>query len=601
MAQQQNNTQIRKKPNVILLLTDDQGYGDLSITGNPWLETPNYDMLCKSGVSLEDFHTDPLCAPTRAAVMSGRYSFGAGVYSTLNGRYYMKPELETIADGFKNGGYSTGMFGKWHLGDTYPYHPQNRGFDEVLSFGGGVIGETPDYWNNDYFDDTYVLNGQEKKYDGYCTDIFFDATINFIDKQKDSDKPFFCYLATNAPHTPLNVDIKYAQKYIDKGVPLRRARYFAMIDVIDANIGKLVSHLKEIGEYENTVIIYFGDNGATVGCELDENDYLVDGYNAGMRGKKGSVYEGAHKNACFIHAPSGILGSPRKISGLTAHFDIFPTCMEMCGLETPKGLDGVSLYKDLVQNKDSVCVGRTLVVHNMQRDMPQKYKDYTVLKDNMRLVCPLTEKNNPIQIKSFARVETVPPEIYDLKQDYEQRNDVYEEHKELSNELKMFYEDWYDERVDEAIKFSPVYITKDNPVKMTCHAWHEATKMCFNQDDIRRGVFDNGYWALNVVDEGEYNIELRRYPRETDFCLNADCPEIAQTDYTEKRPSGIPLEITSASIVLHNKRHECTFDEDKKCAKIKINMKKGEYNLRTRFMLKDNTSIGAYYCYIEKA
>ncbi len=587
-----------KKPNVILLLTDDQGYGDLSVNGNPWLETPNYDMLCKTGVSLEDFHTDPLCAPTRAALLSGRYSFGAGVYSTLNGRYYMKPELVTIADGFKSGGYATGMFGKWHLGDTYPYHPHNRGFDMALSFGGGVIGETPDYWNNDYFDDTYTVNGEEKKFSGYCTDNFFNAAIDFIDEQKNSDKPFFCFLPTNAPHTPLNVDYKYVQKYLNKGVPMRRARYFGMIECIDENIGKLVAHLKEIGEYENTVIIYFGDNGATVGCELDENDFLKDGYNAGMRGKKGSVYEGAHKNACFLSAPSGIFGKPRKVYGLTSHFDLFPTCMEMCGIEIPKGLDGVSIYSDLAKDETHINKGRTIVVHNMQRDMPQKYKDYTVLRENMRLVCPLTEKNNRIPIKNFARIETVPPEMYDLEKDYGQTCDVYDNNKDLADELTRFYEDWYDERVDEAIKYSPIYITKENPVKITCHAWHEATKMCFNQNDIRRGVFDNGFWALNVVDEGEYDIELCRYPKESGLHLSDSCEEIPETKNSEPRPKGLPLDIVAANITVQGKAYSCAISEDEKSASVKIYLEKGEYNLRTKFILADKTTIGAYYCYI---
>lgn len=234
-----------KKMHVILIVTDDQGYGDIGAHGNPWLKTPNLDKLHDTSISLESFHTDPLCAPTRAALMSGRYSFGAGVYSTLNGRFYMKPDLYTMANYFKAGGYRTGMFGKWHLGDTYPYHPHQRGFDVAHSFGGGVIGEIPDYWNNDYYDDTYLVNGVPTEFQGYCTDNWFSSAMTFMDDAIHADQPFFCYIPTNAPHGPFNVDPAYYDKYIQAGVPENRAKFFGMIESIDENIGRLVAYLKE--------------------------------------------------------------------------------------------------------------------------------------------------------------------------------------------------------------------------------------------------------------------------------------------------------------------------------------------------------------------
>ncbi len=479
---------MRKQPNVILILTDDQGYGDIRANGNPWIQTPNLDWLHDNGLCLENFHTDPLCAPARSALMSGRYSFGAGVYSTVNGRYFMKPDLKTMADYFREGGYATGMFGKWHLGDTYPYHPENRGFDVAYSFGGGVIGETPDYWNNNYYDDVYLINGKEEKFEGYCTDVWFDTATKFMNEQIYKDTPFFCYLPTNAPHGPYNVDASFYQKYLDMGIPEDRARFYGMIECVDDNIGKLMDHLKEKDAFDDTIIIFFGDNGTSTGCVTDENGWVLDGYNAGMRGKKGTTYEGAHRNACFITTPNGVLGEARKIYGITAHMDLLPTLIDVCGLPQGENLDGISMAKALKAGEVHLNPDRTLVIHNMQRDMPQKFKDYTVLKNHMRLVRPLTNESNPFLLGSFGSSVDVHPEMYDIEKDPYEKNDCFSEQEDLAIELTRYYEEWYDERLEEAMKYSPIYLTKEHPVKMTCHAWHECTKMSTK----------NGVWADNT-------------------------------------------------------------------------------------------------------
>lgn len=587
------------KKNVIVIVTDDQGYGDLSIHNNPWLETPNYDMLCNDGVSLESFHTDPLCAPARAGFMTGRYSFGAGVISTINGRYYLRQGVPTIAESFKEGGYATAIFGKWHLGDSYPYRPHDRGFDEAVYFSGGSIGETPDYWNNDYFDDTYTVNGEPKKFDGYCTDNWFDCAMDFMKKQTEKETPFFCYLPLNAPHEPLNVEKKYYQKYLDKGVEEQRARFYGLIANVDENIGRLVQYLKDVDQYDNTVIVYFGDNGSKFGCQVDGHAHVISGYNAGMRGKKGTTYEGAHRNACFITSPGGVLGQPRQIYGTTAHMDIFPTCMDICGLKKPEGMDGISMYDALSRGETHINQGRTLVVHNMQRDMPQKNKDFTIIRDNIRVVRPLTPESNPIGCNNHIRGQETPPEVYDISKDIGQINDIYRNNVELANELVTYYREWYDLRVDEASKFSPIYITKKHPVKMTCHAWHESVRLTYTQGQLREGIFDTGYWALKVEDAGEYYIELRRYPRDSGgLKLSDPCDAIPKTDSTEAVSAGIAIPIISASILIDGKRTECKIDESGEFAKVKIYLPEGEYNLRSRFMLDDGRGISAYYAYV---
>jgi arylsulfatase A-like enzyme len=196
-----------QKPNVILILTDDQGYGDLACHGNSFIKTPNLDKLHAGSVRFTDYHVATTCAPTRAGLMTGKNCNKVGAWHTIIGRELLRKEEVTMAEIFKKAGYVTGIFGKWHLGDNYPFRPQDRGFDEVLIHGGGGVTQTPDYWNNDYFDDTYFYNGKPQKYNGYCTDVWFSEATKFISKHKK--QPFFCYLATNAPHSPFNITDKY--------------------------------------------------------------------------------------------------------------------------------------------------------------------------------------------------------------------------------------------------------------------------------------------------------------------------------------------------------------------------------------------------------
>ena len=206
-----------KRPNVILVMTDDQGYGDLACQGNPIIKTPHLDELYTQSLRLTNFHVGPTCSPTRAALVTGHYCNRTGVWHTIMGRSLLRKDEVTMGDIFSAGGYRTGIFGKWHLGDNPPFRPQDRGFGEVLVHGGGGVGQGPDYWGNDYFDDTYFHNGQPKKFTGYCTDVWFDGAMEFIEANRD--RPFFCYIPTNAPHGPYNISDAYMNPYLDKGLP----------------------------------------------------------------------------------------------------------------------------------------------------------------------------------------------------------------------------------------------------------------------------------------------------------------------------------------------------------------------------------------------
>ena len=284
-----------KRPNVVFVITDDQGHGDLSCHGNPILKTPHLDTLYNESVRLTDFHVSPTCAPTRGALMSGHYTNRAGTWHTIMGRSMLLVGEKTFGEVFGNNGYATGMFGKWHLGDNYPFRPEDRGFQEVVRHGGGGVGQTPDNWDNAYFDDTYFHNSKPQKYKGYCTDVYFREAKRFIDESIAADKPFIAYISTNAPHGPFHCPDKYWKPYEKLVSKPSEAVFFGMIANIDENVGQMRKWLKEKGLADNTIFIFMTDNGTASGNMI---------FNSGMRGKKSSEYDGGHRVPFFLHWPA---------------------------------------------------------------------------------------------------------------------------------------------------------------------------------------------------------------------------------------------------------------------------------------------------------
>lgn len=502
------------KPNVILLITDDQGYPDLGCHGNPVLKTPNLDALHKQSVRLTNFHVDPTCSPTRSALMTGRYSSRTGVWHTIMGRSLLRRDEVTLADVFAASGYRTGLFGKWHLGDNYPYRPQDRGFHEALTHGGGGVGQTPDFWGNDYFDDTLIRNGKREQYAGYCTDVFFGEATKFIEQNKS--QPFFCYLATNAPHSPYNVAEKYSKPYRDASVPEQRARFYGMIANIDENVGRLLARLKEWRLDENTVVIFMTDNGTAAGYNAQSGD----GYNAGMRGVKGSEYDGGHRVPCFVRRP-GKLGAGRDVARLTAHIDLLPTLIDLCGLKKPDGVafDGTSL-RPLLEAKGE-WPERTLFVHSQRIDHPEPWRKCSVMTERWRLV------NGK--------------ELFDVTADPGQKKDVAAQHADVVERLRKAYEGWYDglsKRFDEYCEIV-VGSGKENPSRLCCHDWHGETAPS-GQEMLVRKVASNGFWALEVARAGTYEITLRQRPAEADFPVEAVSArvKVGDTDLNKEVPAG---------------------------------------------------------------
>ena len=482
-------------PNVILVVTDDQGYGDVACHGNRVLSTPHLDRLHADGVDLTDFHVSPTCAPTRAALLTGRYDDRVGVWHTINGRSILPRSEVTMADVFADAGYRTGMFGKWHLGDNHPFRPTDRGFDEALIHGGGGVAQTPDYWGNDYFDDIYRRNGKPEQVDGYCTDVWFDEAIDFIDRHRD--EPFFCYVATNAPHAPLQVPQAYWAPYADT-VPEDVARFYGMIANIDENVGRLRAHLDERGLAEETMIVFLGDNGSA-------QPY----YNAGMRGAKGSPYDGGHRVPCVMLWPGRY--ETRTLDWLAAHYDLLPTLIESCGLSAPDvTFDGISLHAAL-GGETADPPDRMVFVDSQRVETPRKWKDSAVCTDRWRLV----------------RGE----ELYDIVADPGQTDDIAADHPDVVADLRVAYEAWWEDMQPFPPLPAPTVDSGVCPVVLTAHDWHDTDTVPWNQGHILEGMDATGSWVIDVREPGTYRFELRRWPPECTASVTGLPETFTEMDY----------------------------------------------------------------------
>ena len=363
------------RPNIVLVITDDQGYGPVGKHGHPWIKTPNLDALYERSVRFDRFLVSPTCAPTRSALMTGRHPMRNGITHTILERERMTLDATILPQVLKAASYTTGVFGKWHLGDEEPYQPHNRGFDEAFIHGAGGIGQAyacscADVPGNKYFDPVIRHNGKFVKTHGYCTDLFFQAALGWIKTVKDEDTPFFAYITTNAPHGPFVAPEKNRDRFAQRGFNEKPAGFYGMIENIDENMGLLLSKLQDWQLLENTVVIFMSDNGMTGGGSGPKGKALgkqPDGtpmkmYNAGMKGLKGSAEEGGVRVPFFVSWENHI--SPgRDFENVTAHIDILPTLAELAGSELPENqVEGRSLLP-LIVGADVNWSNRFLYTH----------------------------------------------------------------------------------------------------------------------------------------------------------------------------------------------------------------------------------------------
>ena len=466
------NDQITDKPNVLIILTDDQGWGDLSIHGNDSIETPFIDALASENINFERFYVSPVCAPTRAAMLTGRYPFRTGVSGVTNRREVMRAEEVTIAEILKNEGYVTGCFGKWHNGEQYPNHPNGQGFDDFFGFTAG-------HWNN-YFNTTLDYNGEEVKTEGFIVDVLTDSAISFIEKNQRN--PFLCYIPYNTPHSPFQLPDKYFNKYKAKGFDDKNASVYGMVENIDDNIGRLLNTLDSLKIKDNTIVIFFTDNGP--------NGHR---YNGGMKGVKGWVDEGGVRVPFFLSYPARF-ETPKAIDRIAAHIDILPTILDLCNISVPGSLnlDGKSLVP-LMENDEDQWSDRYLFT--------SWGKKGSVRDQRYRLV--VTNRDTS---------------LYDMFHDPGQHLNIAREYSDRTNRMALVYNTWMNDVLDKGLTPPPVpWGYEEAPfVKMPAH---EATLYGgleykeghgWANDWITNWHTTSGMatWPVEVITEGSYMISL---------------------------------------------------------------------------------------------
>ncbi|MCD6509018.1 MAG: arylsulfatase [Thermoprotei archaeon] len=516
-------------PNVVLILTDDLGYGDLGCHGNDKVRTPNLDRFHRESVRFTRFYTSPLCSPTRAGLLTGRYEYRSGIRATVGGRELLRHDEYTVAEIFSMAGYRTGIFGKWHLGDNYPLRAMDRGFQETLVHGGGGIGQTPDAWGNTYFNPALCHNGRWKRFEGYCTDIFFEAAMKFIEENKD--RPFFVYIPTNAPHTPLQAPEEYVEPYRRMGLPERLARYYAMVTSIDYNVGRLVRKLQELELDDKTLVIFMSDNGAA--APLFGPQY----YNAGLRAHKGTVYEGGIRVPCFFRWPEAF--EPKDVNRIAAYIDILPTLLDICRIPKPVGasFDGVSLLP-LIRGEEASWPDRFLFIQRGNIPDEQLYRNGAVISQRYKLVYW--------------------NELYDLETDPGETTNIADEHPEVVKRMREAYDAWWRD-VSPGLR-DPVRIhvgsIRENPVLLTCHDWWDVPvpKLWWRQDMVvekaRTELEGNGYWEIYITRTGRYSITLYKCHPQAEDELKALKQGIARLKIGDIEISE-PTEEGATSVTFH--------------------------------------------------
>ncbi|MEX0324246.1 MAG: arylsulfatase [Puniceicoccaceae bacterium] len=534
------------QPNVIIILTDDQGYGDVSAHGSPVLKTPETDKLRSESVHFSDFHVAPMCTPTRGQLMTGMDAMKTGATAVCQGRSMIRNELKLMPEYFADAGYATGMFGKWHLGDSYPHRPRFRGFQEVLSHRAWGITSLADYWGNTYFDPVLMRNGVDTRFKGYSTDIFFNEAMKWIDKCVEADKPFFLYLPTNTPHVPEIVAEEYSKAYQGKykGKPIP-AKFYGMIANIDENVGKLEAFLKERGLKDNTIFIYFTDNGT-------QNRLAMNIFNAGMRAKKTSVYEGGHRVPLFIRWNDGKLQHGKDISDLTQVQDILPTLVDLCDLDADKSeFDGASL-SGLLKGKQKALPERMCVVQ--YRISGEKWDPAVVMNDKWRLV-------NGV-------------ELYNVAKDPSQEQNVIEKFPEMAKSMSDHYDAWYTDAKKLFDKKRHIIVGSKtaNPVRLYSSDWDGG--YCDNPKGLK-AANTTGFYNLEVARAGEYEFELRRWSEESAKHLTDSYDGITEEG---ARP------IAKARLRIAGGEEVVDVDPLSSAVKFRTNLKKGNNVLWAEFL-----------------
>ena len=589
---------IASRPNVLIINIDDLGYGDISCHGNPAFRTPAIDALHDQCIRLTDFHAAPLCTPTRGQLITGVDALRNGARWVGTENSHLRCDLPTIAEIFRDSGYATGLFGKWHLGCNYPMRPQDRGFEEVVTFAMQEIGSAADYWGNDYFDDTYEHNGRPQKYKGFCTDVWFDLAIEWMNKSVRSRKPFICCLPTNVVHTPYFADSKYRDRPDMAGLTKEQQTFYAMLVNLDENIARMEKFLQDTRLRDNTIMIFMTDNGTVIGKKMP--------FNADMRGSKNTLWEGGHRVPCFIRYPAGSLAGPVDITRPTQVQDLLPTLVDLCGIKTSTdNFDGISLAPAL--RGDDQIPDRMFVIQAQYRLEQVDKWDACVVWGPWRLLRarnPISSdsKERKIFLKRQFEKNEITLELYNTDTDHHQDTNVMDQHPEIVSRMKQFYETWWAKTASAIDIAKPITVgnPKENPSHICASSWSDT--YLIQVRDVLNGRQANGTWNLLIDSPGAYEFALSRWHLDAETPISA-ATEIKYTDeYTYgpiRKGKALPIKSARIKIAQYNQTSEVSSTD--RSVKFKLKLCKGPAKLKTFFYDKDGAELcGAYYVRIAK-
>jgi len=556
-----------EQPNVIIVFTDDQGYGDLSCHGNPILETPHLDRLHSESVRFSNFHVAPVCTPSRGELMTGLYALRNKAGMVPAGRNLMRRDIVTMPEVFAANGYATGLFGKWHLGDTYPHRPMDRGFQRVVWHKGWGLASEIEY-DNDYYYTRYLDEMEVKYSDQFCANLWFDEAMKWMDTQIAAEQPFFSYIALNTPHSPFHSLEKDYNKYKDKVADENVAHFFGLISNLDENYGRLDRWMEERGIKNDTIVVFMNDNGTSRGDRV---------YNAGMRGKKGSGYEGGHRVICFFRWPNGELGVPRTVDSLSHITDVLPTFADLLEFDIPRTgepFDGVSL-EPVLKDLDTYDENRKVVVQFGGRIRPEKHYRSCVVWKRWRL--------------------NGGGELYDLEADPGQTEDVSSQHPEIVRELNEHYDAFWDSIKDSISVVEPVVVGSavEPYTDLTCNNWVEVD--FDNRGRVAGAASMGGVWQIEAENSGQYLVRLSRWPFYMERELTSKGP--AETIGGMPIDPGKALPIASGSLSVNGGGPiEATPNASNTFIELRIELSAGQHSLQGWFHDASGDKIaGAFY------
>ncbi len=486
-----------ERPNILLIMTDDQGYGDLASHGNPRIDTPVLDRLASQAVRFDRFFVCPCCTPTRAALMTGRYPLRTGAASVTRGLETVRSEEVTVAEVLKTAGYATGCFGKWHIGEHYPSHPLGQGFDEFFGMPQG-------HWDN-YFDPKLEHNGEQIQTRGFITDVITDYALRFMDAHRN--EPFFCYVPYNAPHTPMQIPDRYFDKYTARGLDARTAATYGLVENADENVGRLLAKLDDLQLAENTVVFFLSDNGAE-GREGSR-------YNAGMRGMKGTVHEGGMRVPLFVRWP-GRLPSDTVIEQIAMHVDLLPTIAELCGVTEPQTLplDGMSLVP-LLRGESRDWSERMIFARSAGWRRMVGYCEPVIRELNPYAGTVRTTRWRAVNEGNEGDAW----QLYDMLADPSQQQNVAGDHPDETAKLSEAYDQWFADVTEEPIERPPIpvgYAERPLVELPAPEAYFSGNTRWYNQwgfaHDWLTGwseTTDQIWWEIDVVAAGRYEVSVK--------------------------------------------------------------------------------------------